>query len=227
MIQVYAGFDDREAVGYHTFCASVIEHCSEPVTISPLCLKALQKVYHGGQRDGTNAFIYSRFLIPYLQGFRGWALFVDGADMVVRDDIAKLWAMRDVFKAVQVVKHDYKTAHPRKYVGTPMESSNADYPCKNWSSVMLINCAHFAWRNMTPNVVETAAGSFLHRFQFIEDRFVGELPAEWNWLADEYGVNDEAKLLHWTAGIPAWAHYKDAPHAVDWFKAHAKVNQAC
>lgn len=227
MIQVYAGFDEREAVGYHTFCASVIEHCTEPVTIAPLNLKALEKVYHGGQRDGTNAFIYSRFLIPYLQGFRGWAMFVDGADMIVKDDIAKLWALRDPWKAVQVVKHDYKTNHPKKYVGTSMEADNADYPCKNWSSVMLINCAHYGWRSLTPDVIETVAGSYLHRFQFLEDRYVGELPAEWNWLADEYGQNDDAKLLHWTAGIPAWAHYKDAPHAVDWFHAHAKVNHAC
>lgn len=227
MIQVYAGFDDREAVGYHTFCASVIEHCAEPVSIAPLNLKALGKVYQAGQRDGSNAFIYSRFLIPYLQGFSGWALFVDGTDMIVKDDIAKLWAMRDVFKAVQVVKHDYKTRHPRKYIGTSMESPNDDYPCKNWSSVMLINCAHFAWRSLTPSVVESAPGAYLHRLQFVEDRFIGELPKEWNWLADEYGQNDEAKLLHWTAGIPAWAHYKDAPHAVDWFKAYEKVNHAC
>lgn len=227
MINVFAGFDEREAVGYHTFCASVIEHCTAPVSIAPLNLKALEKVYHGGQRDGTNAFIYSRFLIPYLQGFRGWALFVDGADMIVKDDLAKLWALRDPWKAVQVVKHDYKTRHSRKYIGTPMEAENADYPCKNWSSVMLINCAHYGWRKLTPDVIETVAGAYLHRFQFLEGRYVGDLPAEWNWLADEYGRNDEAKLLHWTAGIPAWPHYKDAPHAVDWFHAHAKVNHAC
>ena len=227
MIQIFAGFDEREAVGYHTFCASVIEHCTEPVTISPLNLKALQKIYHGGQRDGTNAFIYSRFLIPYLQNFTGWALFVDGADMIVKDDIAKLWALRDPYKAVQVVKHDYKTKHPRKYIGTPMEAANGDYEKKNWSSVMLINCAHYGWRKLTPDVIETVAGSYLHRFQFLEDRYVGELPSVWNHLADEMGQNDDAKLLHWTAGIPAWKHYKDAPHAADWFAAHAKVNHAC
>src|SRR5690606_36000298 len=97
-------------------------------------------MYRGGQRDGTNAFIYSRFLIPYLQNYKGWALFVDGADMIVKGDLAELWALRDKAKAVQVVKHDYRTKHPRKYVGTQMEADNRDYPCKNWSSVMVINC---------------------------------------------------------------------------------------
>lgn len=223
MIQVFAGFDDREAIGYHTFCASVIHYASEPVSISPLSLRSLHKVYAGGQRDGTNAFIYSRFLIPYLCGFQGFAIFVDGADMIVKDDIAKLWALRDPFKAVQVVKHDYKTKHPRKYVGTAMEAKNDDYPKKNWSSVMIINCAHYAWRNMTPDKVEQSPGYYLHRFEFIEDRFIGELPKEWNWLADEYGDNPDAKLCHWTCGIPAFSAYAETPMAEDWRSHHKLV----
>lgn len=226
MIQIFAGYDPREAVGYHTFCASVIEHCSEPVSITPLHLGALQKVYSGGHRDGTNAFIYSRFLIPYLMKYRGFAIFMDGADMVVRDDVAELWKLIDPFKAVQVVKHNYKTKHKRKYVGTNMEADNEDYPCKNWSSVMIINCAHYNWRGITPKTVETMPGAYLHRFEFVENRFIGELPMVWNWLADEYGENAYAKLLHWTAGIPAWPKYKDAPMADDWRKYHKLVNQA-
>lgn len=223
MIRVFAGFDEREAIGYHTFCASVIEHACEPVSITPLSLKSVSKFYQAGQRDGTNAFIYSRFLIPYLCGYNGFAIFVDGADMILKADIKELWDMRDAFKAVQVVKHDYKTKHPRKYVGTDMEAPNGDYPCKNWSSVMIINCAHYNWRQITPNIVESASGRHLHRFEFMEPRFIGELPIEWNWIADEYGENKDAKLLHWTAGIPAFEHYKDSPHASDWFEANKKV----
>lgn len=226
MIQLFAGFDEREAVGYHTFCASVIEHCSEPVNISPLHLGTLKKVYSGGHRDGTNAFIYSRFLIPYLTGYKGFAIFMDGADMILKDDLAELWALRDPFKAVQVVKHNYKTKHPRKYVGTAMEADNADYPCKNWSSVMIINCAHYAWRSITPEAVEKMPGAYLHRFEFIDPRYIGELPMVWNWLADEYGENTYAKLLHYTAGIPAWTAYEEAPHAADWFAANRLVNHA-
>lgn len=226
MIQVFAGYDPREAVGYHTFCASIIEHTTEPVSITPLHLGTLQKVYSGGARDGTNAFIYSRFLIPYLMGYQGFAIFMDGADMVVRQDLAELWAMRDPFKAVQVVKHDYKTKNPRKYVGTKMEADNADYPCKNWSSVMLINCAHYNWRQITPATVEKMPGSFLHRFEFIEPRYIGELTAEWNWLCDEYGTNDNAKVCHYTCGIPAWPTYSATPMAEEWHKYHNLVNKA-
>ena len=226
MINLYAGFDEREEVGFHTFCSSVIHHATEPVSISPLHLKCLSKLYDGGHRDGTNAFIYSRFLIPYIQGFNGTAIFMDGADMILKGDIAELWALRNPFVAVQVVKHEYKTKHLRKYVGTQMEADNRDYPCKNWSSVMIINCAHYAWRNMTPEVVKTMSGADLHRFLFIPERYIGDLPKEWNWLADEYGDNPDAKVCHWTAGIPAWPHYHDAPHADDWAAAALKVTHA-
>jgi hypothetical protein len=134
--------------------------------------------------------------------------------MLCRADISELWALRDHYKAVQVVKHDYKTKHPRKYVGTAMESENRDYPAKNWSSVMLINCSHFDWRQMTPEKVEKMDGAALHAFEWVRDpELVGELPVEWNWLADEYGKNPDAKLCHWTCGTPGFQHYRNAPHA--------------
>ena len=151
---------------------------------------------------------------------------MDGADMVVRGDLADLAKLYDPFKAVQVVQHSYQTRHPRKYVGTGMEADNRDYPRKNWSSVMLINCGHYAWRRLTPSAVEQMSGAALHRFGFIEERFVGELPAVWNWLVDEYGPNEDARVLHWTAGIPGFEHYKDAPMAADWHAARERVTHA-
>lgn len=225
MIRLFYGFDPREEIGAHTFCSSVIHHASEPVGLYPLHLPML-RMYEGGQRDGTNAFIYSRFLIPYLCGFKGTAIFADGADMICRGDIAELWRMRAPFKAVQVVKHRYRTKHPRKYLGTSMEAENRDYERKNWSSLMVINCAHYAWRNLTPSAVETMSGADLHRFSFIEDRFIGGLPADWNWLVDEFGPNNSARILHWTAGIPAWPAYRDAPMADHWASAAVKVTHA-
>lgn len=224
MIPVFAGYDYRESVGYHTFCQSVIDNASEPVSITPMSLNLLKKAYGGGQRDGTNEFIYSRFLIPYLMGYDGFAIFMDGADMLCLGDIAELWAMRDPFKAVQLVQHDYKTKHPRKYVGSEIEAGNDDYPRKNWSSVMLINCGHHEWGHVTPEWVEETTGACLHRFQFMRDRYVGNLPVEWNWLADEYGPNDRAKLLHWTAGIPAFTGYESAAHSAAWFNCRNRVN---
>lgn len=218
MIPLYFGFDNRESIGAHVFQHSVLTRSSEPVSFIPLHLNNMRSFYEEHHTDGTNAFIYSRFLIPYLQGYKGWAIFMDGADMLCLDDIAKLWAMRDpINKAVMVVKHDYKTKAHRKYIGTEMEANNGDYPCKNWSSVMLINCNHFAWREVTPEFVKNAHGSELHQFRFIKDEAIGELPKEWNHIVIENAPNPDAKLVHYSLGIPGFKHYENCEYSDEWF----------
>lgn len=206
MIRIFCGYDPREAVGYHAFQQSVIENTREKVAFIPLA---------GQQKDGTNAFTYERFRVPEYCSWSGFAIFADASDMLCIGDIAELVALRDKEKAVQVVKHDYTTRHPRKYIGTPMETDNADYPRKNWSSLILWNCEHWEHFEHRRELAE-ADGAYLHRFRWLMDDLIGDLPAAWNWLADEYGENANAKLLHWTAGQPGFYHYKDAPHASQW-----------
>lgn len=218
MLPIFVGFDQREAVAYHSFCQSVIERASVPVQFIPLAKNLLNGF--DGQRDGSNAFIYSRFLVPNLMGYKGWAIFADG-DMVCKADIAELWALRDSWKAVMVVKHDYKTKHPVKYLG----SRNEDYPRKNWSSLILWNCEHFQNRQLTPEVVHQASGADLHRFTWLPDEKIGELPKEWNWLAMEYPENPDAKLLHYTIGTPCFPDYSRCPGARDWHDAHKRMNE--
>lgn len=212
MIPIYVGFDPREACVYHVFTQSLIEQTSVPFAVHPLAEKQLQ---FDGQQDGSNAFIYSRYLVPELQGYEGWALFVDG-DMHVNADIAELWAMRDESKAVMVVPHDYRTRSNRKYIGTPIESDNLDYPRKNWSSVVLFNCGHPANRILTRGYVAEAGGAVLHRFAWLKDDEIGHLPLEWNWLEGEYPYNPDAKLVHHTLGSPGFEHYAQTPSSREW-----------
>lgn len=216
-IPLYVGYDPREAAAYHVFCQSVIARSSVPVSFIPLHKSMLEGF--DGQKDGSNAFIYSRFLVPYLQGFNGWALFCDG-DMVAMDDIAKLWAHRhECFDiAAKVVHRDYRTKHARKYAGTEMEAANADYPRKNWSSVILWNCGHFANRILIPEFVTESPGSFLHRFAWLKENQLGELPIEWNALAGEDDLA-AASLVHYTLGIPGIAHYQHCDGADHWHRA--------
>jgi hypothetical protein len=145
--------------------------------------------------------------------YSGWALFVDG-DMLLRRDIAELWALRDESKAVVLVKHDYQTKASNKYLG----SKNQNYPRKNWSSVVLWNCSHPANRAVTAEYVSGATGAQLHRFTWLEDDLIGELPKVWNWLPDEFGANEDAKLLHWTLGTPCFHDYADSPMASEWHR---------
>ena len=213
-IPIFVGYDPREAVAYHTCVNSIIRHASQPVAIMPLALN-LFKDYTETHTDGSNQFIYSRFLVPYLMSWTGHAIFIDG-DMIVRSDIVELWNMRAVDRDVQVVKHDYKTKRSIKYLGAP----NEDYPRKNWSSVILWNCNSFPNRVLTPEFIQRATGSFLHRFSWIDDQRIGELPIEWNWLPDEFGPNPSAKLLHYTLGAPCFKEFADTPMAEEWHHEH-------
>ena len=224
MINIYVGFDPREEAGTWAFGSSLLERASCPVSITPLHLPLFRSFYSAGQRDGSNAFTMTRFLVPFLQGFTGSAIFCDGADMLLKADIAELWALRDPYKPVQVVKHDYRTKWPRKYLGTKMEADNRDFDRKNWSSVMIINCMHMRWRQMTPETVQAMSGEQLHRFCWMDDDEIGELPKVWNHLADEDGPNPDAKLLHFTAGVPLFPAHKHSPHAADYARQVARMN---
>ena len=217
MIRIFTGFDQREARGWHSFAQSVIDNTPGVFSITPLTMN--------GQRDGTNAFTYSRFLVPYLCEFKGYALFVDGADMIAQADLSEIWKLRTSGHAAWVVKHDYRTKFPRKYLGTEMEADNSDYPRKNWSSVILWDCAHFMNRVLTPEFVAGKDGAYLHRFSWLPDDRIGDLPREWNWLADEYGVNADAKILHYTAGIPGIRAHNKVAHAQSWFYHDARANE--
>jgi lipopolysaccharide biosynthesis glycosyltransferase len=219
MIRIFVGFDPREAVAYHTFCQSVLEKASDVVSFTPLVLGALRG-YQETHADGSNHFIYSRFLTPFLCGFDGWALFADG-DMVCRADIAELWALRDPARAVQVVQHDYRTKADLKYLG----NRNQNYPRKNWSSVVLWNCAHPKHRLLTPEFLMGQTGAYLHRFSWLDDADIGALPPGWNWLTTEYPDNPAAKLLHYTLGTPCFQDYRHADMAEVWHEHHARTQQ--
>jgi lipopolysaccharide biosynthesis glycosyltransferase len=223
MIPVAIGYDPRESVAYHVLSQSIINRTTVPVSIIPLATRLLQDF--DGQKDGTNAFIYSRFLVPELMEYRGWAVYMD-SDMLVRCDLEELWKLRDESKAVMVVKHDYKTRHLRKLIGTPMECGNADYPRKNWSSLILWNCAHPQNRVISREFVQEAPGSLLHRFQWLSDDLVGEIPREWNHLVGEYPLTPEANLVHFTYGAPCFSHYRKCDYASEWHGIHEDVNAA-
>lgn len=220
LVRLFTGFDPREAAGWHAFAQSVIERSSIPVALIPLQAK--------GQRDGSNAFTYSRFLVPHLCGYEGFAIFADGADMICLSDLAELWAMRDERYAVQVVQHDYKTRHPRKYVGTEMECDNRNYQRKNWSSLCIWNCAHPANGILTPLNVSEWSGQQLHGFSWLPDDLIGALPLNWNWLADEYedSAASEKMLLHFTAGIASIPHYAATAGSNEWRTANARANRS-
>lgn len=216
MINLFCGYDEREAVGFHVFTASVLDRATAPVAIHALDSKGLP--------HGSNSFTLSRFLVPQLMGYKGRAIFADACDMLMLADVAELDALFDPRYAVQVVKRpDYTSRHQRKYVGTDMECEQSNYSLKNWASLMLINCEHVAWQCIDHETIARAKPLTLLQLQFILESDIGGLPACWNVLADEGDALAGAKLLHWTVGIPAFAHYADAPAADCWRAKQQKI----
>lgn len=219
MINLFCGWDAREAIGWHVFAHSVIKRASKPVNLIPLAAMGLLQ--------GSNSFTLSRFLVPYLMGFKGHAIFADACDMLMLGDVAELDALFDPSYAVQVVKHpEYVSQHERKYVGTEMECEQSNYSRKNWASLCIFNCQHEGWGEVDPLHLAIGGRLDLLQFKHLAEDEIGELPREWNVLVDEGHEDAGAKVLHWTAGIPTFKHYKNARRSADWFAAHDEVVMA-
>jgi hypothetical protein len=216
---MFSGYDGRAPMGYHVFEQSIIETSSRPLAITPLSLTTLKGVYTR-PRSPTQLtdFSFSRFLVPFLSGYEGWSLFVDGSDMLVRTDIAKLWELREDKYAVMVVKHpEYSGEH--SFMGRTITV----YPKWNWSSVMLFNNAKC--KTLSPDIVNGAEPLFLHQFQWLESpELIGELPATWNHLVGYHPLQSDVNLVHWTKGAPyEGGEYAISEYAQEWFEMKKKM----
>ena len=110
-----------------------------------------------------------------------------------------------------VCHHDYVPKTERKF----LNQVQTKYPRKNWSSLMLFNNERCT--ALTPAYINSASGLELHRFGWIDDRLIGALPLEWNWLVGEYPYNPDAKIAHFTRGGPYFDEYRDCDYAAEWF----------
>lgn len=211
MIRVFIGFDPREDVAFSVLAHSIHRRSSQPVAIAPVTLSQLGDVYRRARNPlQSTEFSFSRFLTPYLCGYEGWAVFMD-CDMLVLDDIAKLWALRDEAYAVQVVKHVHVPKEDVKFLG----AVQTKYEKKNWSSVMLMNCGRC--RALTPDYVNAATGLELHQFKWLgDDGLIGELPERWNHLVGYDAPRKDAALVHYTIGGPYFDEYAGCEYAREW-----------
>ena len=195
-IRIFLGYDEGHPIGSLVCEQSISDRSSKPISVTHLRLASLRDIFTRPKNsEQLTDFSYSRFIVPSLCEYKGWALFMDGQDMMLRDDIAKLWALKDERYAVMVVKHpDFEGLH------TFGETTIT--PCHrfNWSSVMLFNNARC--KALTPMYVNTANYEDLHQFKWSEEAEIGELPNTWNHLVGRYKPREDAALVHWTLGAP-------------------------
>jgi hypothetical protein len=215
MIRVFLGFDGRETVAFHVAAHSIHVRSSRPVAVAPVMLSQLRGVFDR-PRDPKQStdFSFSRFLVPYLCDYQGWALFAD-SDVLVQDDVARLWDLRDERYAVQVVQHQHVPSETTKFLG----HQQTVYGKKNWSSLILFNCAKCT--ALTPAYVNTASGLDLHQFRWLgDDALIGALPKAWNFLVgyDQEEPGAAPANLHYTHGGPWFAESRRCPLSEAWWK---------
>lgn len=211
MIRIFIGYDPREAAAYSVLAHSINARASQPVSITPLMLSQLKGIMTR-ERDPKQStdFAFSRFLVPYLSGYEGWSIFMD-CDMIVLDDIAKLFALQDDRYAVMCVKHHHEPKEDQKFLG----QVQTRYEKKNWSSVMMFNNAKCG--ALTPDYVNTATGLQLHQFKWLNnDDLIGEIPHRWNHLVDYDEPISDPGLLHYTIGGPYFKAYENCGYAKEW-----------
>lgn len=231
-VSIYIGYDARQMDAYSVCRASVRRHLSfhegSMVPIGALALDDVRqdKLYwrktttkrRGNQlwdviSDAPMAteFAISRFLTPHLAR-RGLALFMD-SDMLARVDLMDLFRLVDPKHAVTCVKHKHEPVPGVKMDG----QMQTFYARKNWSSLMVFNCDHPSNRALTLDLINSVLGRDLHRFCWLNDSEIGELPAEWNFLVGHSDPSIDPKIVHFTDGTPFMKGYENAPYADEWF----------
>jgi lipopolysaccharide biosynthesis glycosyltransferase len=201
---IYIGWDSREDIAFQVCEHSIRRRAISEydATVIPLKQQELRdrKLYwRDVDKLSSTEFTITRFLVPYLNDYDGWAVFGD-CDMVWRVNPSELFKLRDESKAIMVVKHEYNVEE-----GTKMDGQmQLPYPRKNWSSLILWNCSHPKNRTLDLETVNTATPRFLHRFEWLDDDDIGELPHAYNWLVGWYDVEHDGdpKIIHYTEGGP-------------------------
>lgn len=220
MIPIFIGYDSKVKIAYHVLAESILRNSSTPVTISPINLSNLKNIYTRKQDPlASTEFSFSRFLVPHLMNYNGWAIFMD-SDMVMLSDITELWNLRNEDYAIQVCKHDYTPKSKHKFLG----NNQTIFAKKNWSSLMLMNCSKC--KTLTTEYVNTKSGLELHQFKWLDENLIGSIPLEWNWLVGEYPYKKDVYNVHFTEGGPYFKDYKNTEYANEWFNIYnmTKIN---
>lgn len=221
-MNIYIGFDSTnygQQLAFDVCKRSMLKY-NNNLNINGLYLKDLKDkgIYKREDNTGSTEFTYTRFLVPYLNNYEGWALFCDSDFLWFCDPLEILEKYKDDSKAILCVKHKYNNCNNNvKMDGRKQEW----YPRKNWSSLMLFNCSHPDIKNLTLENVNKKSPKWLHRMEYCDDENIGLLPIEYNYLVNYYNTN-KFKALHFTDGGPWHKNYRDVIYGDLWLEYLSK-----
>jgi len=224
-MKVFVGYDSREQIAYDVCEYSILKY-NRNARVIPLKQDELreQKLYwRDNDPLSSTEFTFTRFLVPHLCNYQGWALFVD-CDFLFQINIEEIFALADDRYAAMVVKHDYNPPEGVKMDG----QKQLAYPRKNWSSMILWNCGHPNNQKLTTDLVNKETGQFLHRFSWLKDDMIGELNCQYNWLVNHYHEpkDGKPKLIHYTEGGPWFENYQHCEYGYHWERMRAEYVQS-
>ena len=214
-MKVFVGYDPREDIAYQVCKHSILTR-QPNANVRPLVQKELRDAgWYTRPIDklASTEFTFTRFLVPELANFEGWAVFMD-CDMILTTDIKELFDQADDKYAVMCVQHDYTPKEGMKMDG----QKQTIYPRKNWSSVVLFNCAHPSNARLTQDMVNDPElnGAYFHRFSWLKDEEIGALDHTWNYLVGVYDDIETPKLIHYTEGGPWFENYRNGEFSLRW-----------
>lgn len=224
-MKIFVGWDSREDIAFKVCESTLLKHTSIPLEIKPIKQSEMRdRNLYWREHDplSSTEFTFTRFLVPYLAGYDGWAVFMD-CDFLWRGDVATVLDYCDNQKSVMVVKHNYNPPEKRKMDG----AVQTQYPRKNWSSFMLINCGHpDVKKNLTLDTVNSATGLYLHRLQWTENKHIGELPTAYNYLEGWHTKDDcpNPLAVHFTRGGPWFRDYMNVEYGDEWIKEARRIS---
>ncbi len=215
-LSVYIGYDSKEDIAYRVCKNSLTNTSKISLKIQSLKLYELvSKKFYTRDIDplASTEFTYSRFLVPALMNYKGWAIFCD-CDFLFFQDLALLFESINEDKALYCVKHDYAPKERHKMNG----KKQTLYPRKNWSSFMVFNCSHPSNKKLTTEIVNSESGSFLHQLKWLEDNEIGSIDERWNWLEGWTSKHNNTRpyAVHFTRGGPWFDEWKDVEFAKEW-----------
>ncbi len=218
VLKIYIGYDSKEDIAYRVCKHSLLKRSNNNIKVYSLKLQELiakELYFRSIDPLASTEFTYSRFLVPALTNYQGWAIFCD-CDFIFLEDISKILENLDNNKAVYCVQHDYTPKEKHKMDG----QKQTIYPRKNWSSFILYNCEHPSNKRLTVDLVNSESGSYLHQFKWLQDNEIGSLDERWNWLEGwtSQHNNQTPFAVHYTRGGPWFDEWQDVEFAKEWIE---------
>lgn len=197
MLRIFIGYDPRQPIALQVLAHSIMRRSSVPVSITPLVLSTLPI-----KRRGLTEFTYSRYMVPWLCSYVGNALFLD-ADMLCIDDVSQLFMKQQGEQTpISVVKNRLRF---------------------EWPSMIYFNNWHSDCKKLTPDFIDDENNKPM-TFSWATE--IGEIESAWNHCVGYDQPRTDARLVHFTAGIPCWPETKGCEYSRQWHKEARSANSS-